>query len=249
MGLQLDPYALLSRAVASIDRDSYAVRFAIYEQEHKLFLQRLALASPMLSEADITREEQAFRDAIRRIEFGNEPEPVTSMQPPEPSIEKQILPGPNKLVPEFGDYHADAEDRASRLFELSQRRKWPKRVVWTLVIMAALSFAAWGAAQTVALQNWMEAKSVGPQGPAGPQGPPGPSGPPGPAGSTTTGIRFAEFGCASAACTLSCRNEERILNAYALNPGGTLVFEDDRQVTVKPTRQPSGKIISVCAAQ
>jgi hypothetical protein len=57
MGLQLDPYALLSRAVASIDRDSYAVRFAIYEQEHRKFLQRLALASPMLSEADITREE------------------------------------------------------------------------------------------------------------------------------------------------------------------------------------------------
>jgi hypothetical protein len=245
MGLQLDPYPLLSRAVASIDRDSYAVRFAIYEQEHKLFLQRLALASPMLSEADITREEQAFRDAIRRIEFGDEADAVIAVRPPQASFEKEITPSP-KLVPEFGDYHLDAGDRASPLLELSQRKKWPKRVMWAFLIIAALSFAAWSATQPVTIHNWMEPKQIGSQGPVGPQGPPGP---PGPAGSTTTGIRFAEFGCASAACTLSCRNEERLLNAYALNPGGTFVFEDDRQVTIKPVHPPSGKIILVCVAQ
>jgi hypothetical protein len=248
MGLQLDPYALLSRAVASIDRDSYAVRFAIYERVHKLFLQRLALASPVLSEADITREERAFRDAMRRIEFGDETDPVTIVQPPQASIEKQIISGP-KLGPEFGDYHVDAEDRASPLLQLSRRKRWPKRVVVTFVFLAALSFAAWSVTQTVPIQNWMEPKQIGSQGPVGPQGPQGPPGPPGPAGSTAFGIRFAEFGCASAACTLSCRNDERIVSAYALNPGGSLVFEDDRQVTVKPVRQPSGKIILVCVPQ
>lgn len=248
MGLKLDPYALLSRAVASIDRDSYAVRFAIYEKEHKVFLQQLALASPTLSEPDIIREEQAFRDAMRRIEFGDEPDPVTTVQPPEPSNEKQITPGA-KLEPEFGDYHVDAEDRTSPLLQLSHRMRWPKRVFLTLVILAAIAASVWSLTQTVTIQNWMEPKTIGPQGPVGPQGPPGPPGPPGPAGLTVSGIRFAEFGCASAACTLSCRNEERILNAYALNPGGTLVFEDDRQVTVKPARQPSSKIILVCVPQ
>jgi hypothetical protein len=248
MDLKLDPYASLSRAVASIDRDSYAVRFAIYEREHKLFLQQLALASPTLSETDITREEQAFRDAMREIEFGDEPDPVTTVQPPEPSIEKQVTPGA-RLVSEFGDDHADAEDRASLLLQLSHRKRWPKRVFWTVVILAAIAVSVWSATQTVTIQNWMEPKTIGSQGPMGPQGPPGPPGPSGPAGLTVSGIRFAEFGCASAACTLSCRNEERILSAYALNPGGTLVFEDDRQVTVKPVRQPSSKIILVCVPQ
>ncbi len=240
MGLQFDPYAVLSRAVASIDRESYAVRFAIYEMEHRKFLQHLALASPMLSEADITREEQAFRNAIRLIEFGDEPEPVITMQSSAPAIEKQITPGP-KPAPEFGDYHVHAEDRGSK--------KWPKRAFWTLVILAAIAVSAWTTTQTAVIQGWKLSETIGPPGPIGPQGPPGPPGTPGSAGSTASGIRFAEFGCASSACTLSCRNDERLLNAYALNPGGTLVFEDDRRVTVKPVRQPSGKIVLVCIAQ
>jgi hypothetical protein len=245
MVAKLDPYTLLSRAVASIDRDSYAERFAIYEHEHKLLLKRLASANPTFSDADIAREEQAFRDAIRKIE-GDKLDEVVTVQPPEPSFEKTITPGP-KLVPELGDY--GSERRASPLLELSQRNKWPKRVVWALLILAALSFAAWSVTHTAMIKNWGESVAIGPQGPAGPQGQPGPPGSPGPAGSTASGIRFAEFGCASAACTLSCGNEERILTAYALNPGGSFVFEDERRVTVRPIRQPSSRIVLVCVAQ
>jgi hypothetical protein len=242
MGLDLDPYTVLSRAVASIDRDSYAVRFAIYDKEHKLLLQRLASASPTLSNADIAREEQAFRDAIRKIEFGDNVE----VQPPEQSLEKTIAPDP-RLVPEFGDHRA--EERAFRLSELSHRKKWPKRLVWALVILAAIALSAWIVTQVATIQNRTVSETIGPQGPVGPQGPAGPPGPPGPSGSTASGIRFAEYGCASSACTLSCGNEERILTAYALDPGGSFIFEDERRVTVRPIRQPSSKIVLVCIAQ
>jgi hypothetical protein len=239
MDLNLDPYTVLSRAVDSIDRDSYAVRFAIYEKEHKLLVQRLASASPTLSDADIAREEQAFRDAIRKIEFGDNVE----VQPPEQSLEKTIAPDP-RLVPEFGDHRA--EERGFRLSELSHRKTWPKRLVWTLVILAAVALSAWIVTQVVTIQNWTVSETIGPQGPVGPQGP---AGPPGPPGSTASGIRFAEYGCPSSACTLSCGNEERILTAYALNPGGSFIFEDERRVTFRPIRQPSSKIVLVCIAQ
>jgi len=67
----VDHFTPLSRAVASIDRDSYAARFAIYDREHKALLRRLATADSPCSDADVEREEQAFRDAIRRIEFAD----------------------------------------------------------------------------------------------------------------------------------------------------------------------------------
>jgi hypothetical protein len=69
---EVDHFTPLSRAVASIDRDAYAARFAIYDRAHKALLRRLATAvSPPTSE-DIEREEKAFRDAVRRVEFANE---------------------------------------------------------------------------------------------------------------------------------------------------------------------------------
>jgi hypothetical protein len=74
MMLKLDHFTPLSRAVASIDRDAYAARFAVYDREHKKLLRRLATAESPVSDADMAREEQAFRDAIRRIEFADEGE-------------------------------------------------------------------------------------------------------------------------------------------------------------------------------
>src|SRR5882757_2384692 len=61
MMLNVDHFTPLSRAVASIDRDSYAARFAVYEREHKALLRRLATASVPCSDADVAREERAFR--------------------------------------------------------------------------------------------------------------------------------------------------------------------------------------------
>jgi hypothetical protein len=76
MTLNADYFTPLSRAVASIDRDDYAARFAIYDREHKALLRRLATADSPCSDADVVREEQAFRDAIRRIEFADEDQPT-----------------------------------------------------------------------------------------------------------------------------------------------------------------------------
>lgn len=66
---RVDYYAVLSRAVESLERDAYAARGAIYDREHKALLKRLISSSAPCSDADIAREEQAFRDAVRRVEF------------------------------------------------------------------------------------------------------------------------------------------------------------------------------------
>jgi hypothetical protein len=86
----------------------------------------------------------------------------------------------------------------------------------------------------------------GRDGPAGPAGPPGPQGPPGPPSASGPSLRFAEFACTQTACGVACKEDERILTAYALNPGGAFVYEDDRRATFRPTRRPSGKIVLVC---
>ncbi len=97
--------------------------------------------------------------------------------------------------------------------------------------------------------GFFDVKTV--QGPPGPRGPQGPAGPPGPVGAPGAGgsaMRFAEFGCNNAACLLTCNDGERILNVYALSPGGSFIFEDDRSVTFRPVRRPSSKIVLICVA-
>jgi hypothetical protein len=69
---RVDYYALLSRAVESLELDAYAARGAIYDREHKALLKRLISSSDPCTDADIAREERAFRDAVRRIEFPQE---------------------------------------------------------------------------------------------------------------------------------------------------------------------------------
>ena len=69
-----------------------------------------------------------------------------------------------------------------------------------------------------------EKVSQGEKGDSGPPGPAGPAGPPGPPGPSGTVIRFVEGECRQA-CTVACEANERILNSYAINPGGTCVFE------------------------
>jgi hypothetical protein len=88
----------------------------------------------------------------------------------------------------------------------------------------------------------------GDQGPPGPAGPAGPIGPPGPPGSAPSGtvIRMTEFEC-RAACEISCEASERILNAYALRPGGTLAFENDNRASFRPQgRNAAVKVLVAC---
>ena len=88
----------------------------------------------------------------------------------------------------------------------------------------------------------------GDPGPPGPPGPTGPAGPPGPAGlAGNSGIRFVDGECRQA-CALSCEDDERILSAYAITPGGTITFEAEQKATFRPQRQGiSVKVILACA--
>jgi hypothetical protein len=84
---RVDYFALLSRAVESLERDAYAARGAVYDREHKALLKRLISSSAPCSDADIAREEQAFRDAVRRIEF-----PDDTVAPPRTPLREPAEP-------------------------------------------------------------------------------------------------------------------------------------------------------------
>jgi hypothetical protein len=74
----------------------------------------------------------------------------------------------------------------------------------------------------------------GDQGPAGPEGAPGPVGA---AGMSGTIIRFVEIECRQI-CFVACKENERILSAYAINPGGTFTFDpDNRKAAFRPKLQ------------
>ena len=79
----------------------------------------------------------------------------------------------------------------------------------------------------------------GQQGPAGPQGPPGPQGPAGPPGDSRSVIHFQQVGCSTSLCTVGCKEGERILNAIAFTPGGTIEFSDEHHLTFRPRRVPA----------
>lgn len=89
----------------------------------------------------------------------------------------------------------------------------------------------------------------GPKGDPGAAGPAGPAGPPGPPGPSVA-IRFAEFACQQPACSATCDQNERLLNAYAVNSTGTIAINDDRSVTYRPPRTGrSGKLVLACVSQ
>src|SRR5450759_170219 len=100
-----------------------------------------------------------------------------------------------------------------------------------LVALAAFVLTACGQSQPPA---------KGEQGEAGPVGLAGPAGPPGPRG--------ASVPCDQTACGVNCNPNERILNAYALNPGGTISFEDESHLIFRPRRRPA-VVVLACVGQ
>src|SRR5215469_5250285 len=90
---ETDHYTPLSRAVASIDRDAYAARFAIYDRAHKALLKRLATATSPPTTEDIEREEKAFREAVRRVEFADE---LAQEEAESPALVPQHEPPPEE---------------------------------------------------------------------------------------------------------------------------------------------------------
>ena len=87
-----------------------------------------------------------------------------------------------------------------------------------------------------------EEKEVASQGTPGPAGRPGPAGPPG-----RTIIRFVDGECRQT-CTVACEANERILNMFAIGPGGTFIFEEKDRATFMPQRQgAAAKVVLACA--
>jgi hypothetical protein len=115
MAPSLDHFTPLSRAIASIGRDDYAMRFAVYDREYKAMLRRLATTQPPLSAADLSREENAFHDAVRRVEFGAEDAPT--LVPQDEPVGATEEPSAARLRELIADPRAVAEDE----------RTWPRR--------------------------------------------------------------------------------------------------------------------------
>jgi hypothetical protein len=92
----------------------------------------------------------------------------------------------------------------------------------------------------------------GEKGDPGQKGDPGPAGPPGqpgPPGAPAAAFRFVEGECRQP-CIVACEDNERILNTYAIDPGGTFTFEADNKATFRPRRQGvAAKVILACIAR
>jgi hypothetical protein len=84
-----------------------------------------------------------------------------------------------------------------------------------------------------------------PQGDRGEVGPAGPTGPPGPPGGT--GIRMITAPCQEQVCAAGCNDDEKILNAYAMSPGGIISIEDERRLTFKPRKNPTVLVLACIA--
>ena len=53
--------------------------------------------------------------------------------------------------------------------------------------------------------------------------------------------------CDQTACSASCKEDEQILNTYALNPGGAIDFKDERNVTFRPKQRPTVLVLACIA--
>lgn len=81
-----------------------------------------------------------------------------------------------------------------------------------------------------------------PKGDRGEVGPAGPAGPPG-----GTGIRMITAPCQEQMCAAGCNDDEQILNAYAMSPGGIISIEDERRLTFKPRKNPTVLVLACIA--
>jgi hypothetical protein len=120
-----------------------------------------------------------------------------------------------------------------------------------VIVLAGLTLAACGDGEVAPKGEKAEpaAGAAAPPanvGPAGPPGPAGPAGPPGAPGAAGTMIRMVDVNCRGT-CTAECNADERILNAYALAPGGTFVYQDDNRASYRPQRRNADiRVVLAC---
>lgn len=133
------------------------------------------------------------------------------------------------------------------LFQLRPLDIGPADVRRIAFILGILLVVALGLLTALVFQK----QEVGPRGERGEPGLPGPSGaqgvvgPAGQAGVDTSSIRFIDGECRQP-CLLSCEIGERILTIHAINPGGTLVFEDETRATFRPAQRTAVKVVIAC---
>lgn len=101
-----------------------------------------------------------------------------------------------------------------------------------LVLIAALMLTACGQSEPP------------PKGDRGEAGPAGLAGPPGPPGANGAKIRMITAACQQSVCAAGCNNDEQILNAYAMSPGGVISIEDERRLTFKPKKNPTVLVLA-----
>jgi hypothetical protein len=123
-----DYFVLLSRAVAGLDCDSYAARGAIYDRERKILLRRLFLDYPPHSDAEIEEQQRAFREAVRRVEFGatvlSDEETQVSLVP-----QSEPLPELTEAVAKaaaHGDFSRHASSTPQREKSSGDEPRWPR---------------------------------------------------------------------------------------------------------------------------
>jgi hypothetical protein len=113
---------------------------------------------------------------------------------------------------------------------------------WRMVAgsAVALLLVGWIGLYQMGVPVWVpwtpRVEQVAQKGPKGERGPPGPAGPRGSPGPTGTFIRLIEGECRGA-CNATCEANERILDIYAINPGGTFTFESENLVIFRPAQQ------------
>jgi hypothetical protein len=97
-----DYQPLISRAVGGLENNTGENRRVLYERARVALVNQLRSIEPALEESEITREQLALEDAIRRVEAEAAERPDASAAPPQPSLSELGLRG-------FRDSVASAE--------------------------------------------------------------------------------------------------------------------------------------------
>jgi hypothetical protein len=125
MLLKVDHYASLSRAVSRLERDSYGARGAVYDLALLTLIRRLQSEVPPPTQEEIDRELLAFRQAVRRVEFGD----MDSREwPADRSARAMARQGAYRGASTFAAADDPSED-AQRLMEESRHGSVLRRVV------------------------------------------------------------------------------------------------------------------------
>jgi Collagen triple helix repeat (20 copies) len=88
--------------------------------------------------------------------------------------------------------------------------------------------------------------AAGPPGPVGPPGPPGPQGQQGPPSPT---VRVVRSDCLAGYCSVACRGDEVLVNAYCGPSRGPATFLGERQASCGIDATAANKpLVAICVA-